>query len=70
MMKGDANMATSTRPEVGAIYNTGDINPVNGEFVCVACEDSGQKHTVKIAKGDKFPECENVETTWRLMSYT
>lgn len=63
-------MDTTTRPAVGTTYKTGDMNPVNGEYACVACEKSGGKHVIRVAQGAKFPECEKAATTWRLVSYS
>jgi hypothetical protein len=63
-------MATTTKPAIGTIYRTGDESPVKGEFTCVPCEQSGEPHTVKLSPGESFPQCDNVATTWRLVSYT
>ena len=62
-------MAMKTKADLGSKYKTGDKSPVSGNFVCVDCEKAGKHHQVRMSEGDKFPQCEGENTTWRLASY-
>ena len=64
-------MATTTRPEIGATYRTGEISPVSGAFACVKCEEKGGMNVITVSQGEKFPRCKecNAAVTWRLARY-
>jgi NAD-dependent SIR2 family protein deacetylase len=64
-------MATTTKPEIGSTYRTGDLSPVRGEFSCVKCEQAGGRNVITVSQGEKVPECNqcHAAVTWRLDRY-
>jgi len=65
-------MTTETKPAIGTIYHTGDMNPVSGEFQCVGCEESGDQNIIPLSRDEAFPPCARCEppaVSWRLIRY-
>ena len=64
-------MATTTKPEIGSKYQTGEVSPVDGEFACMKCEEAGSKNIITVSQGETFPICKPCKSavTWRLERY-
>ena len=62
---------TTTRPAVGTTYRTGDISPVNAQYLCTKCLEKGSRHVITVMQGAAFPPCDQCkeDVTWRLENY-
>jgi YjzC-like protein len=66
----------STQTPLGAVFKTGQVNPVSGVFDFVGYVDGSSYPTpsaaarrIPLTKGEVFPPCERKAASWRLSSY-